>query len=33
MPIANQRWLHSETAVRSGWRMSTVQAVPQPRCL
>ncbi len=33
MPSANQRWLHSEIAVRNGWRMSTVQAVQQPRCL
>ncbi len=33
MPIANQRWLHSEYAVRRGWRMSTAQASHAPRCL
>jgi hypothetical protein len=33
MPIANQRWLHSERAERRGWRMSTEQAVQAPRCL
>ncbi len=33
MPTANQRWLHSERAVRSGWRMSTSHAQQAPRCL
>ena len=33
MPIANQRWRHSEPALRSGWRMSTAHAQQAPRCL
>ena len=33
IPIANHFWLHSDTAVRSGCRMSTLTAEHAPLCL